>query len=120
MILMGKMINIQEETIYHTSEIIVNSNGRVLNADKEFCEIFSCKSPKSTHNSIILDYVADKDQSTVVNAFIDTFYGRQVGKLFEIQMLDHLGNNIDVTINFFPIKSSNGEKATLLIRKKMF
>ena len=120
MILMSRMTNIQEETIFHTSEIIVNSNGRILNADKEFCEIFSCKSPVSTHNSIILDYIAEKDQPTVVNAFIDTFYGGQGGKLFEIQMLNHVGNKLDVTINFFPIKSSNGEKATLLIRKKMF
>ena len=117
---MGRMTNMQEETIFHTSEIIVNSNGRILNADKEFCEIFSCKSPISTHNTIILDYIAEKDQITIVNAFIDTFYGRQAGKLFEIRMINHMGNEIDVTINFFPIKSSNGEKATLLIRKKMF
>lgn len=120
MILMGRMINIQEEIIFHTSELIVNSNGRILSADKEFCEIFGCKNPTATHNSIILDYVAEQDRAKLVNAFIDTFYGRQEGKLFEIQMLDYVGNSIDVNVNFFPIKTSNGEKATLLIRKKMF
>ncbi len=117
---MGGMMRVQNKPIYQTSEIIVNSDGRVLNADKEFCEIFNCKSPKASHNSIILDYVADKHRKTIVNAFIDTFYGNQEGKLFEIQMLDNDGIPLDVTVNFFPIKSSNGEKATLLIRKKMF
>ena len=120
MILMGRMTDIQEETIYHTSEIIVNSNGRILNVDREFCEIFNFKSCEATHNTFILDYVVEKDRSIVVNAFIDTFYGRQVGKLFEIKMLNQLSHEIDVTINFFPIKSSAGDKATLLIRKKMF
>lgn len=117
---MGGMMRVQNKPVYQTSEIIVNSDGRVLNADREFCEIFKCKSPNATHNSIILDYVAEDHRSTLVNAFIDTFYGRQKGKLFEIQMLDHSGKALDVTVNFFPIKSSNGEKATLLIRKKMF
>ena len=117
---MGTLTKMQNESIYHTSEIIVNSNGRILYADKEFCEILNCKNPNATHNSIILDYIAEQDRAKLVNAFIDTFYGRQEGKLFEIQMLDYKGNLLDVTVNFFPIKSSNGEKATLLIRKKMF
>ncbi len=109
-----------KETVYHTSEIIVNSNGRVLNTDKAFCEILNCKSPNAAHNSIILDYVAEEDRKTVVNAFIDTFYGQQEGKLLEIKMIDYLGKEVEVTFNFFPIKSSNGERSTLLIRKKMF
>ncbi|MCF6353152.1 MAG: PAS domain-containing protein [Cyclobacteriaceae bacterium] len=113
-------MNIRKETAYHTSEIIVNSNGRVLNTDKAFCEILNCKSPNVIHNSTILDYVVEEDRKTVVNAFIDTFYGQQEGKLLEIKMIDYLGKEIEVTFNFFPIKSSNGEKSTLLIRKKMF
>jgi len=117
---MAALTNVQKDTIYHTSEIIVNSNGRVLNTDKEFCEILNCKSPKAIHNSIILDYVVEKYRKTVVNAFIDTFYGNQEGKLLEIEMIDASGKEIAVTFNFFPIKSSNGEKSTLLIRKRMF
>ncbi len=117
---MGGMMRVKNKPIYQTSEIIVGADGRVLNADKTFCEIFSCKNPLSSHNSVILDYVAKNHRPTVVNAFIDTFYGRQEGKLFEIQMIDYLGNSLDVTINFFPIKVSNGEKATMLIRKKIF
>jgi len=90
-------INNTLKSRYYTSEIIVNSNGRVLNADKEFCEIINCKSPNGIINSILLDFIADSNKKSVVNAFIDT-----------------------VTFNFFPIKSSNGEKSTLLIRKKIF
>ena len=116
---MGGMMRVKNKPVYQTSEVIVNSDGRVLNADKEFCEIFSCRSPKASHNSLILDYVVEKYRPTVVNAFIDTFYRNQEGKLVDIQMLDYLGNILDVTINFSPIKSSNGEKASLLIRKKM-
>ncbi|MCF6361575.1 MAG: hypothetical protein L3J29_12540 [Cyclobacteriaceae bacterium] len=117
---MASTTNIQKDQIYLTSEIIVNSNGRVLNADKEFCEILTCKSPNIAHNSIILDYVVEQDRTTVVNAFIDTFYGNQEGKLFKVKMIDYSGQEIDVTFNFFPIKSSKGEKSTLLIRKKIF
>ncbi len=113
-------MSIRKETIYHTSEIIVNSNGRVLNTDKEFCKILNCKSPNAFYNSTILDYVVEKDRKTVVNAFIDAFYGQQEGKLLEIRMIDYLGKEIEVTFNFFPIKSSNGEKSTLLIRKELF
>jgi len=113
-------MKVENNPIYQTSEIIVNSDGRVLNADKSFCEIFSCKNPGASHNSIILDYVDQKHRPTVVNAFIDTFYSNQEGKLFDIQMIDFSGNTMDVSINFFPIKSSNGQKATLLIRKKLF
>ncbi len=117
---MAAINNIQKESSYYTSEIIVNSNGRVLNADKEFCEIVNCKSPNGITNSILLDFVADNNKKAVVNAFIDTFYGHQQGKLFEVKMLSTQGVEIDVTFNFFPIKSSNGEKSTLLIRKKIF
>ncbi len=112
--------NQQKEAIYHTSEIIVNSNGRVLNADRKFCEIMNCKSPTVIHNSMLLDLVLEKDKKKVVNAFIDTFYGRKEGKIFEVSLLDYKQNIITVTFNLFPIKSSNGEKSTLLIRKKMF
>ncbi len=119
MILMGRMMRIENKPMYHTSEIIINADGRVLNADRAFCEIFNCKSPKATHNSIILDYIAEEHKAKIVNAFIDTFYGKQSGKLFEIQMLDYKGYPMDVTVSFFPIKTSNGEKATLLIRKKI-
>jgi hypothetical protein len=120
MILMGGMMRVQNKPIYQTSEVIVNSDGRVLTADREFCEIFSCKNANASHNSIILDYVVEHHRAKVVNAFIDAFYSNQGGKLIEIQMLDYQGNPLDVTINFFPIKSSNGEKATLLIRKRLF
>lgn len=120
MILMGGMKSIKKKAIYHTSEVLVNSNGRILHADKEFCEIFGCKSPKVTHNSIILDFVAESFRKTIVKAFIDTFYRKQEGKLFEIKMVDNEGSLLDVTVNFFPVKSSNSEKAILLIRKKMF
>lgn len=112
--------NIPQEPIFHTSEIIVNSNGRILNADQEFCEILNCKSHKGITNSIILDYIVEEDKKTAVNAFIDVFYGKKAGKLFEIKMIDSTKTEIEVTLNFFPIKGSNGEKSTLLIRKKMF
>ncbi len=118
--LMAAINNTLKERRYYTSEIIVNSNGRVLNADKEFCEIINCKSPNGIINSILLDFIADSNKKSVVNAFIDTFYGHQQGKLFEVKMIDNQGVEIDVTFNFFPIKSSNGEKSTLLIRKKIF
>lgn len=120
MILMAGMMRVQKKQIYMTSEILINSDGRVLNADKEFCEIFSCKNPQAAHNSNILDFIAEDYRKTIVNAFIDTFYGKQKGKLFEIQMIDSTGTPLEVTVNFFPSKSSNGEKATLLIRKKIF
>ncbi|MCB0505251.1 MAG: hypothetical protein KDC58_07080, partial [Cyclobacteriaceae bacterium] len=88
-------------------------------ADKAFCEIFSCKNPDATRNSIVLDFFAEDFKTTVVNAFIDTFYGKQEGKLYEVQMLDVTGTPLDVTINFFPVKTAGGEKATLLIRRKL-
>ena len=111
------MIKVEKNPIYQTSEIIINSDGRVLNADNAFCEIFNCKNPETSYNSIILD---EKYQPIVVNAFIDTFYSNHKGKLIEVKMLDFSGNKVDVSINFFLIKSSNGQKATLLIRKKLF
>lgn len=116
---MGSMAEIQTKSIYMTSEILVNSDGRILHADKAFCDIFSCKHPDATINSIVLDFIAEEFRHTVVNAFIDTFYGKQEGKLYEVQMLDSAGTALDVTINFFPIKASLGEKATLLIRRKL-
>jgi len=112
--------DVRKGTAYHSSEIIVNSNGRVLNADRAFCEILKYKSSNGIHNSIFLDYVAEKDRKTVVNAFIDIFYGNQEGKLFKINMIDCLEREVEVTFNFFPIKASNGEKSTILIRKKIF
>jgi len=112
--------DMQKNTVYHSSEIIVNSNGRILNANKGFCEILNYKSSNGIHNSIFLDYVAEKDKKTVVNAFIDTFYGNQEGKLLKINMIDYLGKEVEVTFSFFPIKASNGERSTLLIRKKIF
>ncbi len=118
--LIGALMNVQNKAVLHTSEIIVNANGRVLAADKAFCEIFGCKKPGAVLNSIFLDLVAEESRKTMVNAFIDAFYGNKAGKLFEINMLDFNSNPLEVTINFFPIKGSNGSKATLLIRKKMF
>lgn len=117
---MAAISYIKKDHIYHTSKVIVNSKGRVLMADKEFCEILNCKSQLGIKNSIILDFIVEKDKKTMVNAFIDTFYGKKYGKLFEVNMIDSNGLDFEVTINFVPIKGSNGEKSTLLIRKKMF
>ena len=114
------MTSVQTKPIYMTTEIIVNSDGRILNSDKIFCEIFHCKSAEVTINSVILDYIVDAYRPTVVNAFIDTFYGKQESKLYDIKMLDFEGSSLDVTIKFCPVKASNGEKATLIIRKKGF
>jgi len=114
------MNNIQSKPIYMTSEIIVNSDGRILNSDKIFCEIFNCKSTEVTYNSVILDYIVEAFRPTVVNAFIDTFYGKHESKLYEIKMIDFEGVPLDVTIKFSPVRTSNGEKATLVIRKKGF
>ncbi len=119
-IAMAASEDMQKDTVYHSSEIIVNSNGRVLHADKEFCEILNYKNSNRIRNSIFLDYIAEKDRKIVVNAFIDTFYGNQEGKLFKINMIDYSGKEVEVTFNFSPVKASNGEKSTLLIRKKMF
>lgn len=116
---MGSMAEIQTKSIYMTSEILVNADGRILHADKAFCDIFSCKHPDSTRNSIVLDFIANDFKHVVVNAFIDTFYGKQEGKLYEVQMLDVSGTPLEVTINFFPVKAAQGEKATLLIRRKV-
>lgn len=117
---MAVITDSQDKMVYHTSEIIINSNGRILNTDREFCKILNCKSPNAIINSIILDYVSKNDKKIVVNAFIDTFYGKQESKLFKVKMINFQGKEVDVTLNFFPIKTSNGEKSTLVIRKKVF
>ncbi|MCB0496161.1 MAG: PAS domain-containing protein [Cyclobacteriaceae bacterium] len=116
---MGSMGAIQTKPIYMTSEILINSDGRILHADKAFCDIFSCKNPDATRNSIVLDFFAEDFKHIVVNAFIDTFYGRQEGKRYEVKMLDVSGTPLEVTINFLPVKAAQGEKATLLIRRRV-
>ena len=117
--MIGGKIKVQTKSIYMTSEILVNSDGRILHADKAFCEIFGCKNSDAIHNSSVLDFMVEEFRHTAVNAFIDTFYGKQEGKLYEVKMYNSTGTPLDVTINFFLSKASLGEKATLLIRKKI-
>lgn len=118
--ILSAIMSVQNKPILQTSEIIVNAQGRILSADKAFCEIFDCKKPAAVLNSLFLDLVSEPHRKNMVHAFIDAFYGNQAGKLFEIEMLTAMQKPLPVTVNFFPISGSNGTKSTLLIRKKMF
>lgn len=92
--------------------VIISQDSTVLEVDEGFCKLV--EHPKHIiQNRLLLELVHPEDHPTVVNAFIDVFYGIHTPKTYQFRLLNAKGHHIQADAIITPDRSNSSPTASI-------
>jgi hypothetical protein len=92
--------------------VIISQDSTVLEVDEGFCNLI--EHPKHiVQNRLLLELVHPEDHPTVVNAFIDVFYGIHTPKTYKFRLISSRGHHIHADAIITPDRSNSNPTASI-------